>query len=171
LLIVRNFFIKRKKDKIEKELMTIAQKKLNQDLRFKNKELTGQALMMMQKNKLLGDILNNISDIKPQSPELTKLKRKLKKSMHSEDDWALFKHYFEEVNKDFFAKLKQINDKITPAELKLSALIKLRFNIKESAALLNISPDSVKTARYVLRKKLDLKTGDNIYDFLNNIGI
>ena len=171
LLIVRNFFIKRKKDKIEKELMAVAQTKLNQDLRFKNKELTGQALMMMQKNKLLGDILNNISDIKPQSPELIKLKRKLKKSMHSEDDWALFKHYFEEVNKDFFTKLKQINDKITPAELKLSALIKLRFNIKESAALLNISPDSVKTARYVLRKKLDLKTGDNIYDFLNNLGI
>ncbi len=169
LLIVRNFIIKRKRDRIKRELLAVEQKKLNQDLRFKNKELTGQALMMMQKNKLLGDILKNLSQIKPQSPELLKLKRKLKKSMHSEDDWALFKHYFEEVNRDFFAKLKQINDKITPAELKLGALIKLRFNIKESADLLNISPDSVKTARYVLRKKMDLAKGENMADYLNNI--
>jgi len=38
----------------------------------------------------------------PAKLELITLKRKLKKSMHSEDDWNVFKHYFEEINKDFF---------------------------------------------------------------------
>jgi len=169
LLIIRNFYIKRKQNLLEKNLLKVEKDNINQDLSYKSKQLASQALMMMQKNKLIESILQNLSEIKPQNPELVKLKRKLKKSMHSEDDWELFKHYFEEINKDFFEKLKQINDKITPSERKLAALIKLRFNIKESAFLLNISPDSVKTARYILRKKLGLEKGENIYDFLNDL--
>jgi len=143
---------------------------LHQDVRFKTKQLTSQALMMMQKNKLIDDILSQLSTIKGAGVPLTdlnKLKRKLKKSLHSEDDWELFKHYFEEINKNFFKRLKQINPKITPAEQRLAALVKLRFNIKETAELLNISPDSVKTARSQLRKKMGLAAGKNMYEFLN----
>ncbi len=171
-LLMRNFFNKQKRNRLEKELLKTEKEKLHQDIRFKTKQLTSQALMMMQKNKLIDDILTQLSTIKgsgAKHTDLNKLKRKLKKSLHSEDDWELFKHYFEEINKDFFKRLKQINSKITPAEQRLSALVKLRFNIKETAELLNISPDSVKTARSQLRKKLGLASGVNIYEFLNNI--
>ena len=171
-LIGYNFINKQKRNRLEKELLKAEKEKLHQDVRFKTKQLTSQALMMMQKNKLIDDILSQLSTIKGAGVPLTdlnKLKRKLKKSLHSEDDWELFKHYFEEINKDFFKRLKQINPKITPAEQRLVALVKLRFNIKETAELLNISPDSVKTARSQLRKKMGLVSGQNIYDFLNNI--
>ena len=100
---------------------------------------------------------------------ITRIKQQLKRSIRSEQDWKLFKHYFEEINPDFYPKLLEINSKITPSELKLSALIKLNFNIKETAALLNISPDSVKTTRHVLRTKLRLEKGENIYDYLNRL--
>ena len=165
-----NFINKQKRNRLEKELLKTEKEKLHQDVRFKTKQLTSQALMMMQKNKLIDDILSQLSTIKGAGVPLTdlnKLKRKLKKSLHSEDDWELFKHYFEEINKDFFKRLKQINPKITPAEQRLAALVKLRFNIKETAELLNISPDSVKTARSQLRKKLGLASGKNMYEFLN----
>lgn len=165
-LFYRNHKYKQKQILLEKE-------NLNQQLHYKTKQLTSQALMMIQKNKLVDDILKNISNLKElgssSKQELNLLKRKLKKTIHSEDDWELFKHYFEEINRDFFDKLKQISPRITPAEFKLSALIKLGFNIKETALLLNQSPDSVKTARYTLRKKLNLKKGENIYDFLNGV--
>ncbi len=167
-----NFIIKQKRNRLEQELLKAEKEKLHQDVRFKTKQLTSQALMMMQKNKLIDDILSQLSTIKGAGvpvTDLNKLKRKLKKSLHSEDDWELFKHYFEEINKDFFKRLKQINPKITPAEQRLAALVKLRFNIKETAELLNISPDSVKTARSQLRKKLGLSAGENMYEFLNNI--
>jgi len=166
LYIIRNLLVQKKRNEAEK-------KRIEADLRLKNKQLTSQALMMMQKNTLLNDILHSLSELKnigtSTQKELVELKRKLKRSMRSENDWELFKQYFEMVNKDFFKKLKEINDKLTPSELKLCALIKLRFNIKESATLLNISPDSVKSVRYTLRKKLGLKRGDNLYDFLSNI--
>ena len=41
--------------------------------------------------------------------------------------------------------------------------------IKEAANILGISPESVKTARYRLRKKLGLQTDDNLVDFIINL--
>jgi len=45
----------------------------------------------------------------------------------------------------------------------------MNMNIKESAAVLNIEPDSVKTARYKLRKKLGLQTGDDLAKFMMDL--
>jgi len=173
LLLLRDFSHRKKRNLLEKKLFEAENDNLNQDVNYKNRQLTSQALLMMQKNKLLDDILKTVSGIKGievrSNKEITQLKRKLKHSIHSDKDWELFKHYFEEINKGFFKKLHEINPKLTPSELKLSALIKLRFSIKETASLLNISPDSVKTARHILRKKLGLQTADNIYEYLNNV--
>ncbi len=171
--LARNFALRRKKNLLEKELLRAEKEKMEQALQHKTRELTTQALIMLQKNKLLEEIMQALSSIKNTGSETYKeikdLKRRLKRSMQSEKDWELFRQYFEEINKNFFKRLKEINDKITPSELKLAALIKLRFSIKETASLLNISEGSVKTARYQLRKKLGLKRSDNIYDFLNGI--
>ncbi len=158
----------------KKHLRNQAEKeRIEEDLRLKTKQLTSQALMMMQKNTLLNDILQSLSEIKnvgtSTQKQINELKRKLRKSMHSEEDWELFKQYFEMVNKEFFSNLLKINNKLTSSEMKLAALIKLKFNIKEAATLLNISPDSVKSVRYTIRKKLGLKRQDNLYDFLNRI--
>jgi len=48
-------------------------------------------------------------------------------------------------------------------------IIRLNLNLKESAPILGISPTSVKTARYRLRKKLGLSTEENLVDFLIQI--
>lgn len=37
------------------------------------------------------------------------------------------------------------------------------------ASILNISPDSVKTARHRLRKKLQLNTEENLTDFILSV--
>jgi len=134
LLVIRNFKNKRKRGRLERELLTSENKNLEKELHYKSKQLTSQALMMMQKNKLLNEILREISSIKnipeESKSDLTNLKRRLKASIHSEEDWKLFQRYFEDVNKSFFPNLLKINDKLTPAELKLSALIRLRFTQK-----------------------------------------
>jgi DNA-binding CsgD family transcriptional regulator len=114
-----------------------------------------------------------LSEIKPaghdSSKELSMLKRRLKRNMQTDKDWELFKQYFEEVNKDFFVNLKKINPGISPSEMKLAALIKLGFSIKETSSLLHLSEGSVRTGRYQLRKKLGLSRETNLYDYLNRI--
>jgi DNA-binding CsgD family transcriptional regulator len=172
-LIIRSYILTRKKNVLSQELLKNEKEKLNLDIEHKTRELTYQALMMLQKNKLLEEILHSLSELKTTKnkipKEISDLKRRIRYIMHSEKDWELFRQYFEQINENFFVKLKKISSTITPAEKKLAALIKLRFSIKESASLLNISAGSIKTARYNLRKKLGLKREDNIYDFLNNL--
>lgn len=89
--------------------------------------------------------------------------------MNSEKDWELFRLYFEEVNDSFFTTLQQKSNELTTGDLKLAALIRLNLNIKEAAAVLNISPDSLRKARYRLRQKLGLVERENLTDYLNRI--
>ncbi len=173
ILLSFSFKQKRKKSRLQRELLEAEKKQLENDLQFNRRQLTTQALMMMKKNRLLKEITRALSVIKnlpaESQQQLLQLQKQLKKGIHSEEDWKMFQHYFEEVNPGFFVKLLDVNNKITPSEQKLASLVKLNFSIKETASLLNISPDSVKTIRSVLRKKLYLQKGDNIYDFLNGL--
>jgi DNA-binding CsgD family transcriptional regulator len=41
--------------------------------------------------------------------------------------------------------------------------------VKQAASILRISPDSVKVARYRLRKKFNLQTEDNLTGFIMSL--
>lgn len=100
---------------------------------------------------------------------LNSFRNQVNRNLHSEKDWELFKLYFGQVNKTFFSRLKQINDKLTQNDLRLAALIKLRFNIKEAASVLNLSPNSIKGARSRLRAKLGLDEMQDLAIFIEDI--
>ena len=97
------------------------------------------------------------------------MNRIIQKGQIQERDWSDFNTYFESINKNFYSRLKSISPDISANDLKLCAMIKMNLSIKEMAGILNISPDSVKTARYRLRKKLQLLTEDNLNDFILNL--
>lgn len=141
------------------------------DLEQKNKELTSYALNFVQKNELISEISDKIDQLKKQADgsglrELIQMERILKESFRIDQGWNNFKRMFEEVHKDFFVRLKDKHPHLTSNELKLCALIRLNLNLKEAAGVLGISPDSVKTARYRLRKKLDMIHDESLVDFL-----
>lgn len=141
--------------------------KLNQTIGSKNKELTSYALNFMQKNELLEDIKTSIGELKKsQNSETVKklntLSRLVSNSMHIDRDWKEFKRQFETVHTDFFSVLKKKYPTITNNEMKLCTLLKLNMNLKEAAQVMGISAESVKTARYRLRKKMGLGRDDNL---------
>jgi DNA-binding CsgD family transcriptional regulator len=55
---------------------------------------------------------------------------------------------------------------LSPAEIRLCCLLKLNLPSKDIAAILSISPDSLRIARYRLRKKLNLDAKANLNTFL-----
>jgi len=173
LLIVALLFIlyglvqRKKRTQMEKSI-------LENEVQFKNKELASHALMMMQKNKMLQTLYDSIKEAaKAKANELPRilnlLKMQIKSSIKSEKDWELFKLYFEQINKSFFEKLKEINPELTQNDIRLAALIKLRFNIKEAASVLNLSPNSIKGARSRLRNKLRLESSDDLSRVIEKI--
>ena len=74
----------------------------------------------------------------------------------TDDDWKHFKLLFDEVYPGFLVRLKEKFNDLTPAEMRLLALTKLRIEPKDMADMLGISPDSIKKSRYRLRKKINL---------------
>jgi hypothetical protein len=58
------------------------------------------------------------------------------------------------VEPGFLERLALLAPDLTPYDIRLCSLIRLRLSIKEAAQLMNISHDSMMKSRYRLKKKL-----------------
>lgn len=159
---------KRKKDKLIAQLQL---EKMSEELTSKNKEIASYTMSFLQKNQLMEELKEQINQLKKSSDittnkELTRINRIVDNTFRSDEEWKTFQITFDQMHDGFFKDLKKAYPDISNAELKLCALLRLNMNLKESAKILGIAADSVKTARYRLRKKLGLKTEDNLIDFL-----
>lgn len=138
---------------------------MQNELEFKESQLSALTVQMLQKNELMQELKEKVEadqSISKDSP----LTRLVNKGQNQEKEWADFNVQFESINKNFYERIRQAYPDISPNDLKVCALIKLNLSIKEMAGILNISPDSVKTARYRLRKKLQLNSEDNLTEFI-----
>lgn len=166
--------LKIKKNSAELENKKLKERQLEKDLLFKNRQLTTHSLHLVQKNEAMKELKEQIEVLKKKdngsfSRDFQKLENKIDYSFNLDEDWKEFKLYFEEVHTGFFDALKEQFPDLTPNELRLSALAKLNLSIKETATILGITPDSVKTARYRLRKKLNMETEENLTDFMMEV--
>jgi tetratricopeptide (TPR) repeat protein len=159
--------------KAELETAHLRGEELLNEIDYKNKALTTYALSMVQKNEILEEVRESVELIirKPdnQPEHFKKLSRIIDYGFTLDKDWEDFKLYFEEVHSDFFSRLCERYSDLGGADLKLCALIRLNMNVKQSAAILRISPDSVKVARHRLRKKFNLQTEDNLTGFIMSL--
>jgi uncharacterized membrane-anchored protein YhcB (DUF1043 family) len=157
----------------------LREKELESDLYFKNKELTSYTISFMKRNELLDElksitdsIIDSVEQKKPNDQilvNLKKLKKTISNNSTADKDWEDFKRYFESVHHDFFTALKNNFLGLTSSDLKLCSLSRLQFNIKETANILGVSPDSIKKARYRLRKKLNMEPEADLLEFLMKI--
>lgn len=158
---------------VHEKINTLEKLRLQAEIEAKNKELTSSSLQLINKN----DILNNISNLtenfykkKAVNDEYYKrLKSFLKENLDQERDWEHFKRLFEEVHTDFFKKLKQSCPEISENEMRLCAYLKINLQNKEIAKILNVTPDSLKTLRYRIRKKLNLEKDAVLEDYIREI--
>ncbi|WP_436516423.1 tetratricopeptide repeat protein [Ekhidna sp. To15] len=168
LVLIFYSYQKRKKDKLIAQLQL---DKMSEELISKNKEIASYTMSFLQKNQLMEELKDQINELKKNSDittnkELTRINRIVDNTFRSDEEWKTFQITFDQMHDGFFKDLKKTFPDISNAELKLCALLRLNMNLKESSKILGIAADSVKTARYRLRKKLGLKTEDNLIDFL-----
>ncbi|GAA4276760.1 tetratricopeptide repeat protein [Aquimarina mytili] len=155
----------------ELENSELKQKELKQKLDFKNKELSSYTLNFIKKNEIVQNIEHTIQQIK-KSPSLEKTKliadlnKIVRKNISIDRDWEDFRRFFEDAHQGFYAQLKSKHPDLSTNDLKICSLIRLNLNVKEMAGILGISPDSARTARYRLRKKLKLSPEQEIFSYL-----
>jgi len=185
---------KRKKEQKNKELMAEFERKnreLGAQLKHENKikelekerqkelvesktrEISTYSMLLSNKN----DILDQISKLNDQLFDsqtntgliANKINKIIQSNFNIDQEWEDFKAHFEKVHPSFFDKLKNICNELTEDNLKICAYFKMGMTTKQIAQLLHITPASVNTHRYRLRKKIGLSEAEDLDSFIRNI--
>ena len=101
---------------------------------------------------------------------IKKVIRSINYTFSIDDDWQEFETVFQQVHVQFFEQLRKNHPDLTSAETRLCAMMRLNLDSKDMATIMGISQDSLRIARYRLRKKLGIDKGANLYSFMMNIG-
>lgn len=158
ILFIRNL---RRKHKLEKE-------KTNEVMALKNRELTASALQLIEKEEFILKLKESIS--KNDAIDIKAINRMINGFQNAPGgNWEEFQARFTSINQSFYKDIRKKFPNLGQTDLKLCALIKLGFSSKEMSSLLGITIESVHTSRYRLRKKLMLKKGMNLVDFMSTI--
>ena len=159
---------KQKKVKTQKALMKLKNEKLKQEIEGKNRELAVSTMSIIKKN----EFLNAIKDQLKAADNVTQIKSVIKtidKNINNEDDWKFFETAFNNADKDFLKKIKELHPDLTSNDLRLCAYLRLNLSSKEIAPLLNISVKSVEVKRYRLRKKMELPHENSLTEHILSI--
>ncbi|WP_082331953.1 tetratricopeptide repeat protein [Mangrovimonas xylaniphaga] len=151
---------------------TAEEASLQREIEFKLSALTNYSLHLSNKNKMLENISRTLSNLKGRNQtmvasKLEALVKEIDFDLSKENEWTEFTGYFEQIHPQFFQDLNAFAvEPLSPAELRLCMLLRLNLSSKEIASILRITPDSVRIARYRMRKKLPLDSKDDLQAFL-----
>ena len=149
-------------------ILQCKQSELLNEIEYKKRELSTFTLNLVHKNNVIAELKKNVFKIQKKvndedvSRKLYEITRKMEACITIDKDWEEFKFYFEQVHAGFFYYLRENFPDLTSNELRICALSRLNLSMKEKASILGISSDSVKMARYRIRKKIQM---DSNIDF------
>lgn len=166
-----------------KRRMEMAEAKSDQlqtELKHKASELASSTMNLIQHNDMLLQLDNDMRDLSEAvrrdekkivlSQKVQNIRSLLQSQLNDDEGWAQFEENFNVVYDDFMVNLMREYPNLKKADRKLCAYLKMGLSSKEMASLLNMSVRSIETARYRLRKKLNLDQGDNLTNFIQTFG-
>ncbi len=159
-------------EKSEKEIVKLRNEKLEAEIDHKNKEMASATMHLVKKGELITKVkdelqrLNKVVEEDKSFDAIKKMIKALDEDDKMDEDWEHFTIHFDKVHNDFFIALKKQHANLTPSELKLCAYLRMNLSTKEMAQLMNISVRGVEISRYRLRKKLQIPTETNLFNYL-----
>ncbi len=167
LIEENNLLLEIKELENEQELMRIRNEQLSQDVDNKNRELAVSTMSLNSKNELLAFIKEDLKKTaQNDSSNIKSVISTINKNITEEDSWNVFKEAFDNADKDFLKRIKQMHPALTPNDLRLCAYLRLNLSSKEIAPMFNISVRSVEIKRYRLRKKMDLQHEIGLVEYI-----
>lgn len=133
-----------------------------QQVQHKDRELSDFALRIVEKQELLEMIERGVEGLMQatqdqRSPKLLSLLRSVKREAAMvEEDWNSFQSQFEGMQQDFIQVLSRKYPSLSPTELKVCMLLRMRVSTKQIADIMRISPKAVENHRVSVRRKMGL---------------
>ena len=153
----------------EELIVRINNEKLKQDIESKNRELAISTMSIIKKNEVLSSIKKELKNNGDESKDSSSIIKLIDKNINNTKDWQFFEEAFNNADKDFLDKVKNVHPNLTPNDLRFCAYLRLNLSSKEIAPLLNISVRSVEIKRYRLRKKMNLTHNESLVNHILEI--
>ncbi len=139
-----------------------------------NKELAIHASYISTNNSFFKNILSKINNLqlissinqKAVRVEIEEINKKIENQTNSN---VKFNHYFKQIHPQFEKKLIEKYPELKSDDIKLAIFIRLNLSTKEISEITLKKANSIKTARYRLRKKLNLSSTENLKIFLSKL--
>ncbi|MEX0273326.1 MAG: helix-turn-helix transcriptional regulator [Flavobacteriaceae bacterium] len=174
------FHLYREKNIRERKLRTAnvqleeQKKEIDHLLQLNNRTLYSKQLKISTIQDSIAKVAHEISgmvesDGTISANHLQGVEKKLLGVASNEGTWEEFKHQFEEIHPHFFKRLNELHPNLSINDVKHCSYILSNLKNKEVAHLINISPRSVETTRYRLKKKLGLSQDETLYHYLQHI--
>ena len=169
LFIIILYIRQRQKNEILKVQKESENKILSEELDNKKKELTTNVMYLLKKNEFISALSSKLNELSPNLKQenissVQNIIREINMNT-SGDSWKEFEIRFQEVYTGFYNKLNKEFPTLTPNELRLCAFLKLNMSTKEISAITYQSVQTLKVARYRLRKKLNISEDENLVSF------
>ena len=163
----------------EKELMRLKAEQMEIDMKAKAGKLADSTMNLMRKNDMLALLdaqMEQLSESVKHEDKKADIARKIKDIRHDiqqnikeDENWEKFEENFNLVYDNYMRKLVARFPDLKLSDRKLCAYLRMGLSSKEMASLLNTSVRSIETARYRLRKKLMMESGENLKSFIQGL--
>jgi tetratricopeptide (TPR) repeat protein len=154
--------------------LTLEKKTLEENLEYKNKELTTNVMYLMKKNEMLIEVSERLMEVKrsARKDDQDRIQRIILELNTAKDNdvWEEFEVRFNHVYNDFYERLTTRFPNISSNDRKLCAFLRLNMSSKEICAITRQTPNSLNVARARLRKKLGLDNSEiSLVSFLEQV--
>jgi tetratricopeptide (TPR) repeat protein len=171
---LRNQRLQQEKLRLEHANLDLESRTLKENLDYKDRELTANALFLLKNNELISRITENLlkakSTFKQENQQI--IQDIIHELQNSQDrnNWEEFEAHFTRVHAQFYQSLQEKFPNLTPNEKKLCAFLRLNMSTKDISAITYQSVNSITVARSRLRKKLNIEGEDvQLVNFLMTI--
>ena len=162
----------------EREVIRLKAEQLELQMKDSASKLADSTMNLMRKNDMLltldtqmEELSKSVHKDEPKADitrRIRNIRRDIQGNIKEDENWEKFEEQFNLVYDDYMRKLTARFPDLKLSDRKLCAYLRMGLSSKEMAALLNTTTRSIETARYRLRKKLQLESGDNLMEFIQH---
>lgn len=149
----------------------LAKDLLQKDLQAKEHDLTSIAIDNARRKEWNSTVLDKLSSVLDEPSEkrmegVRKLYYQLIHQNQVQERLSITQDNHDLINKSFLNKLRESYPDLTPSEIDLCILLRLGLSGKEIAQMRNIDSESIRKAKYRLRKRMQFSTAEELHEFL-----
>jgi len=157
----------------EQELQKTKQKQSDDEISFKNKQITDFALHISEKNDLLVSIKNKLKLLvvsnKKELFKINELVHFLNNNLEQNKEKVAIYTLADNTKDSFYHKLSDLYQDLTNKEKRVAAFVRLDLSSKQIATQLNISISSIDNYRHNLRRKMNVPKEITLSNFIKRI--